>query len=382
MSGMTRQLKLGVVLASPLWVFGCWPSNLDSPLNIQPGTSPSKLYPTNAPLYVEVEGVSRLGPGCQDDGPFPELKIIEVSCGEGCTVKAETPDDPRVFQTLAVTASTPGWKTLEVVAEHATEGTVRHAVELEFADLETFEVIHQSSGDPGTALPMLVGMEPYWCAAAFTADQRRLDVTHGRPELRSNNDSFRIAGTTPAGNQYCWTLRAEKRGRGHLTLSAAGLTRELFPEVVDEQEIAEVHVHGIFYSTDVVEAPGGYVALDKESFYEGPELDYIVPSIDDFPLHMLVRLVTKDGRKARGGANRFRSDSDSAQVGTLGREDEPVLRLVRSNTRREKSEATCVRATIGAGKVELPVYIEAQPGDLPNPCLAPPPGEGGAGGGG
>ena len=101
-------------------------------------------------------------------------------------------------------------------------------------------------------------------------------------------------------------MRALASGTGHLHLIAAGQERDYHPVAVSEEEIAEVHLHGVIQTADDYRIP-----LDQEAYWEGPEQEYIVPTIEDFdfPLSLIVRMVTSDGRTVRGGANRFYSDS-------------------------------------------------------------------------
>jgi len=373
MTGRWRRVLPVVATCSPFWVFGC--GDAPPPLRFQPGRpSPSQLYPTGTPVYVTVSAPSRPVGNCTTlVSGFHELTLLAAGCGDGCTVEdtgVEDIEQPGSLR-LAMTATTAGWRTLEVRVQDEREGLRSDAVELEFAAVDALEVTHMGASDPGTALPMLVGIEPEWCVLAEAVDGRPIDITNSPLDLRSLNASFSVTSYTGYNPGRCWDLRAEASGTGHVQITAADQVLDYFPTAVDENEIQEVHLHGL------IEVGEFRVPLDEEAYWEGPEQPFIIPTEDDFPLHLLVRLVTTDGRTARGGANRFVSDGPVVQVWTPFRDDEQLLGLVLVGS--NPPPATCVRATIGSGSVALPVYIDRQPGDVPDPCLSPL-GGGGAGG--
>jgi len=375
MTGRGRRVLLLVATFSPFWVFGC--GDAPPPLEFLPGRpSPSQLYPTGTPVYVTVSAPSRPVGNCTSSvSGFHELTLIEASCGDGCTVEDTGIEDierPGSLR-LALTAPTAGWRTLEVRVHDEREGVRGDAVELEFANLGQLEVGHWASTDPGVAAAMLVGLTPHWEVRASATDGRALDLQASGSQVEVLNDSLAVQSVSTTGNEMDAEFTAAAPGMAHVQIFAAGARVEYFPVVVAEEDIVSVHLHGLLSYGEAFQVP-----MDEEGYWQGPEQPLIVPTEADFPLDLLIRLVTAEGLVARGGANRFRTDHSAVEATWPGTGDDgQVLRLVLRGS--NPPPATCVRATIGSGSVALPVYIDRQPGDVPDPCLSPL-GGGGAGG--
>lgn len=357
-----------VAMSSPLWMSACGPSV--PALDIW---AAGELFPTHTSVLVQVSAPAP-GSGCGTRNN--EISFVEASCGEGCIAEDAGPGESGGSIQIRVTVTSPGVKRLDVVVEDAELGRRAGFADLEFADVTRLETMHDAKRDPGTAQPVLPGMDLYWCAQAFAEDEREVSLFASPTNLRSSNAALAVEQSLATMAGPCWSFGAAAPGLGQLTLSVGGQTDEHSVEVIDEDDIAEIHLHRAALTDE------HWLPVDEAGMPDATELTSIVaPDPASFLVEAVVRLVTKDGRIARGSVDWFRADDESVVLGEHYRDGHRFTVELGSGPHPRGS---CLRATMGTAHLDLPVYIDSRPEDIENPCLEPPgpSGEGGAGGAG
>jgi len=307
--------------------------------------------------------------------------LVEASCGDDCTV-VEPPNGSAVLGTrseelvLAVTALSPGRRTLEVVVQDDDAGVRAASIDLEFADVDHIGAVHDAKRDPGVGAPMLPDLSAEWCVRAFAADERPIELSRSLSTFESRSAAIEELSTLSALGP-CFPFRTALPGVGHVVFSAAGLQLDYAPEVLAPSDVAEIHLHRASLNAET------WLPLDQAGDPDGAAVSSLVLNPWMLPLELVVRLTTRDGRVARGGARSFRADHDGISLtdawGSVGQSF--MLDLEAGPL----PKATCLRAAIGAAQLEVPVYIDGSSSGLDDPCAEPPmvpvPGTGGLGGG-
>lgn len=377
-----RPLPLLATLA-PIWMTACGPKG--PALRILG----HQVEPTKAAVYMEVaDDSSGNGPGCSGLGhrSYEHFSLVSMSCGEDCIIR----DNGRGIYgapLLGIVAASPGVRRVDVTIHDASRNENRSgSMEIDFVEVDHVRVMHEPALDPGTTAPMLQGFTPVWCADGVAADGRLIPLLDiSRPLWSASPGTFydyaekKWFGDHPLA---CWQFTLTAPGLASVRFQAAGKDYEPTMEVVAPEDISEIHLHDatLTHLPDDRVRPNTWVTVDADENPYGPERSWLIYEEHTSEWNpLVVRLVTKDGRNARGGADKFRFDGNAFEpwVTSSGVFHFPL--------HEEWPAATCLRAEIGGAKLQIPVYLaEQDPNVIPNPCLTTPDpdGMGGAGGAG